>query len=231
MALPIIIAELKQLAYNTQAMPPTNPSTPPQPYHSQPQRDSEGWKSVVSTILLLVAAPLVAIFLTLFVFQSYQVDGPSMQTTLQNGNRLIVYKLPRTWSRLTKKPFVPERGKIIVFNESGLSSFGDSTDSKQLIKRVLGLPGDRVVVKNGTVTIYNAANPNGFNPDKTMPYGKVITTTSGDVDITVPAGQVFVFGDNRPDSLDSRYFGTVPVSQIIGELGLRVYPFSGQHVF
>lgn len=194
---------------STPTSPVPTPTTPPHTFTPPRTHRRENWTSALSTILLLIAAPLVAIFLTLFVFQSYQVDGPSMETTLHNGDRLIVYKLPRTWARLTHHPFVPERGKVIIFNEAGLSSFGDSTDSKQLIKRVVGLPGERVVVKDGVLTIYNAANPNGFSPDKTMPYGKVITTTSGNVDLTVQPGYVFVAGDNRPDSLDSRYFGTV----------------------
>ena len=66
----------------------------------------------------------------------------------------------------------------------------------------------------------------GFSPDKTLAYGKVITDTPGDVDLKVPAGEVFVCGDNRSNSLDSRYFGTVPASDIVGKLGLRVFPFN-----
>src|SRR5512140_403318 len=69
----------------------------------------EGWGSVASTIAVLLIAPLVALLLTAFVFQSYQVDGPSMQTTLYNSDRLIVWKVPKTWSKITGHPYVPNR--------------------------------------------------------------------------------------------------------------------------
>src|SRR5712671_5845014 len=74
----------------------------------------DGWRSALSTIAILLIAPLVAVLLTAFVFQSYQVDGPSMQTTLQNSDRLIVWKMSRTWARITGHAFVPQRGDIIV---------------------------------------------------------------------------------------------------------------------
>lgn len=148
-----------------------------------------------------------------------------MQTTLQTGNRLIVYKVPRTWARITGHPYIPKRGDIIVFTENNLHSLSE-TGSTQLIKRVIGLPGDRVVVKNGVLTIYNKQHPKGFRPDATLPYGKVIGQTAGNIDITVPPNNVFVCGDNRPDSLDSRIFGPVPVKYIIGQLILRITPLN-----
>jgi signal peptidase I len=144
-----------------------------------------------------------------------------MEPTLQNNDRLIVWKLPETWSKITGHAYIPNRGDIIIFHEPALGG-------KQLIKRVLGLPGDRVVVKDNTVTIYNLAHPNGFDPDTTLPYGKVLNNvpTSGEEDITVQAGQVFVFGDNRPNSLDSRVFGVVNSKDIIGKLAIRVVPLN-----
>jgi len=161
----------------------------------------------------------------MFVFQQYQVDGSSMQTTLQNGNRLIVNKIPRTWSKITGHPYIPKRGSIIIFVENGLFGINGS-GSDQLVKRVIGLPGDRVVVANGYVTIYNSAHPKGFRPDATLPYGKVIPYTSGPIDLVVPKNNVFVMGDNRGDSLDSRIFGPINVSNIIAQLVVRIYPLS-----
>jgi signal peptidase I len=206
----------------------TNPSKPYNPYGGPSSRD--GFRGIITTALLFVAALVVAFLLTAFVFQQYEVDGPSMETTLQNQDRLIVVKLPKTWSKITGHPYIPPRGTIIVFNEGGLYN-AEGVQEKQLIKRVIGLPGDRVVVQNGKVTIYNSANPNGFAPDKTMAYGKVITFTSGNIDIVVQPKNVFVMGDNRPDSLDSRYFGQVPVKNIIGKLDVRIYPFNTIKVF
>ena len=214
--------------------PPRNPDQPdtdsfvkPEPpdISASAKPDRSGLSDLFSTIGILVTALFVALIIISFVFRSYQVDGPSMQTTLQNADKLIIWKVPRTWARITHHNYIPKRGDIIVFTESGLSEFGQN-DTKQLIKRVIGLPGDRVVVKDGFLTIYNAANPNGFQPDKTLPYGNVIPTTSGDIDITIRPGQLFVCGDNRPDSLDSRAFGPIEANQVIGQLVLRVFPIN-----
>ena len=189
-----------------------------------PAPKKEGWRSIASTIAVIVLAPLVAIFMIAFVFQSYQVSGPSMQTTLNNYDRLIVWKLARTWSKITGHAYIPQRGDVIIFNQKGLPD-GD----KQLIKRAVGLPGDRIVVQGGVVTIYNQAHPDGYQPDKTLPYGKVIGDTEPEIaqqEWTVGKNQVFALGDNRNDSLDSRTFGPISSDQIVGKLVLRVAPFS-----
>lgn len=182
-------------------------------------------REALSTIGVLVIAFLVAVALISFVFQSYQVDGPSMQTTLHNEDRLIVWKLSRTWARITRHQYVPQRGDVIVFTESGLAQYGQD-NSKQLIKRVIGLPGDHVVVKNGVITIFNKVHPDGFMPDKTLPYGKVIPYTAGNIDLTLGKNQLYVCGDNRPDSLDSRTFGPINTNQVVGKLVLRVFPLN-----
>lgn len=187
-------------------------------------------REALSTIGVLVVAFLVAVALISFVFQSYQVDGPSMQTTLYNQDRLIVWKLPRTWARITRHQYVPQRGDVIVFTESGLAEYGQN-NSKQLIKRVIGLPGDHVVVKNGVITIYNKQHPDGFIPDKTLSYGKVIPYTAGNIDLTLGKNQLYVCGDNRPDSLDSRTFGPINTNQVVGKLVLRVFPLNDVKTF
>ena len=213
-----------------------DPSVPPEPVGTTPEPleptppSSDGpsaWKEIISTIGILVLAFFVAILLIAYVFRSYQVDGPSMETTLQNQDKLIIWKVPRTWARITRHAYIPKRGDVIIFSESGLSAYGQD-DTKQLIKRVMGLPGERVVVKDGAVYIYNKAHPEGFQPDKALDYNKDnhIPSTSGDVDVTLGPDQVFVCGDNRPDSLDSRAFGPIHANQIIGQLVLRVYPLN-----
>ncbi len=196
----------------------------------EPEKGPSGWRELFSTLGILITALLVALFIIAFVFRSYQVDGPSMETTLQNADKLIIWKVPRSWASVTGHPYIPNRGDVIVFTESGLSQFGQE-DSKQLIKRVIGLPGDRIVVKDGAYTVYNLSHPNGFNPDTTLPYGKNIPTTSGNIDVTLGNKQLFVSGDNRPDSLDSRTFGPISAEQIVGKLVLRVFPISQAKVF
>lgn len=192
---------------------------------NHPPKSHEGLWSIIGTILLLVAAPLIAVVFTMFIFQSYEVDGPSMQHTLEHQDRLIVYKLPRTVSRVTGKPYIPKRGEVVVFDRAELAD-SSHEGGKQLIKRVIGLPGDRVVVRNGQLSIYNVEHPNGYNPDEGMPYASNITTTLGDVDLVVPENELFLVGDNRLNSLDSRYFGTVPVEDVVGELVFRLWPSS-----
>ena len=190
---------------------------------NKPKRKKEGLSDLSFIFLFLPALILTVGCLTVFVFQAYQVDGPSMETTLYNNNRLIVWKLPRTWARITGHQYVPKRGDIIVFSANMLASYGQGAN-KQLIKRVIGLPGDHLVIKNGFVAIYNKQNPRGFDPDKTLAYGRVIPITTGNIDITIPSNQIFVMGDNRSDSLDSRVFGTIPTNSIVGQLVLRMLP-------
>ncbi len=210
----------------------SSPAGKDQPTASTPVTSNESEKSgghqnlhdIASIVVVLLSALVLAFGLISFVFQSYQVDGPSMQNTLHNDDHLIVWKVPRTWARITGHAYIPKRGDIIVFNEPGLSAFGQNQD-KQLIKRVIGLPGDRVVVKNGSITIYNKAHPQGFDPDKTLPYHNTVYT-AGNIDLTLRSGQIFVCGDNRGDSLDSRVFGPVNVNNVVGKLVVRVLPLN-----
>lgn len=201
---------------------------PPKPVVSD--KPASGWRELFTTVAILGAALLTALFIIAFVFRSYQVDGPSMENTLQNGDKLIIWKVPRTWSKITHHDYIPSRGDIIVFTEGGLSEYGQE-DSKQLIKRVIALPGERVVVKDGTITVYNDEHPDGFQPDKSLPYGKNIPVTTGEADYTLGPDKIFVSGDNRPDSLDSRSFGPIDADQIIGKLVLRVFPVSQAQAF
>ena len=190
-------------------------------------------RNTITSLLILLMAPLIALMLTLFVFQSYQVDGPSMETTLQNKDRLIVWKLPRSWARITNNQYVPNRGDIIIFTESGLGNYNDPQGSKQLVKRVIGLPGEKVVIKDGTITVYNSEHPDGFQPDKTLPYGANdhIPVTENDGTFVLKSNQLFVCGDNRPNSLDSRVFGPISTDQVVGKLAARILPLSNAQIF
>lgn len=190
-------------------------------------------RSTFSTIGILLLAPIIAVFLTIFVFQSYQVDGPSMEQTLQNNDRLIVWKLPRTWAHITGHQYIPNRGDVIILNETGLANYGSADNSKQLVKRVIGLPGDHIVIKDNVLTIYNREHPKGFEPDTTLPYGKggAIPPTTNTLEVTLTSTQLFVCGDNRPNSLDSRIFGPIETSQVVGKLVARILPLNSTKAF
>jgi len=212
-------------------MPPQQrlPETRP-PRRADIRRRKEGIKSVLSTIAILLIAPVIAIFLTVFVFQSYQVDGESMESTLSHNDRLIVWKLPKTWARLTGGEYIPNRGDVVVFIEPNLGDFGQDP-GKQLIKRVVALPGERVMVKDGVLTVYNKEQPDGFEPDKTLPYGDIIQETPIDGTWDVEENQVFVVGDNRGNSLDSRTFNPIDTENIVGKLVLRLLPIGEMKKF
>lgn len=197
---------------------PGTPATITTPVQKKSQQT--GWRGFLSTFLLIGGALVVAIFINQFVFQSYEVDGSSMEPSLHNKDRLIIWKLPRTWARITSHDFSPQRGDIIVFHKP------DGSD-EQLIKRVIGLPGDRVVVADDMITVYNSEFPDGFKPDS-APYGKDLAPTAGNVDVSVRKGEVFVSGDNRIPgaSLDSRSsLGNIDMSLVVGKLVLRLFPF------
>jgi len=221
-------------------MQPNNiiPTQPPQtntqpvvpPASTPPTNRHEGWRSILFTIFIIALAPLFALFLTSYIFQPFKVDGESMETTLQDQDRLIIWKLPRTIAQISGSTYLPGRGDIVVFTKSDL--LDSNGKPKKLIKRVVGLPGDRVVVKDGKITIYNADNPNGFNPDDNQEFSdNIADISSGNVDTTVKEGEVFVCGDNRPDSLDSRFFGTINTSDIAGTVAYRIMPLNNAERF
>jgi len=233
---PVLPPDDQPIASTPPVGPKVNSALPENPAFSSdttPAGKRSSIKNTIASIFILLMAPVIALLLTIFVFQSYQVDGPSMETTLQNNDRLIVWKFPRTWARITHHQYVPNRGDVIIFSEPGLGNFDQPDGSKQLVKRVIGLPGDKVVIKDGVITIYNATHQNGFQPDKTMPYGANghIPETDNDGTFVLSANQLFVCGDNRPNSLDSRIFGPITTDQVVGKLAARILPLSNTKAF
>lgn len=195
---------------------------------------SGGWQALRgfgSFVSFVGSVILLAIVINLFVFQSYYVDGTSMNPTLQPNERLIINKVPRTIARATNSHYIPKRGEIIVFNSSIISTDGRR---EQLIKRVIGLPGERVVIDDGKMTIYNQANPKGFDPDNDL-HLSLGETDGNRIDVTVPQDELFVVGDNRQPggSYDSRSndIGTIPTDDVVGELLIRLLPIDKARFF
>lgn len=150
-----------------------------------------------------------------------------MESTLSNGDSLLVNKTPQTLAKLTHTTYIPKRGDIIIFVVHGSTEPQlNQGQDLNLIKRVIGLPGDRVVVKNGAITIYNSTHPEGFDPDAGTHYIETVSRTPGDVDLIVSEGHIFACGDNRTNSTDSRALGPIPVSDVLGTL---IYRFPGNH--
>ncbi|HJP81386.1 MAG TPA: signal peptidase I [Candidatus Saccharimonadales bacterium] len=176
-------------------------------------------------IFIFVACVLIGtLLINTYVFRSFNVLGPSMETTLYTGDRLIVDRLPVTWAMLQGKDYVPERGQIIVFKNP---QFNATNGDEFIVKRVIAFPGERVTVSNGVLTVYNKEHPNGYHPDE----GWVGpgSPTSGDVDTTVTEGSLFVSGDHRQGdySYDSRSgLGLIPYYDVVGPVSFRIYPFN-----
>jgi signal peptidase I len=198
-------------------------ATDPDPSPSPLSNIANGFASIFGAIFSWIIFPVaVVLILHNFVFQAYHVLGTSMVPTLHETDYLIISKLGYTQALVERafkkdKAYIPGRGQIIVFRYP-------KDPSKVFVKRVIGLPGDRIVIKNGTVTVFNNQNKNGFNPD--TGYEKSDATTLIDTDEVVQDGNVFVMGDNRTPggSYDSREWGELPSSYIIGNAVLRLLP-------
>ena len=181
----------------------------------------------LSLVIFVIGVAIGTVLLNAFVFQTFNVEGASMETTMYTGDRLIVNRLPVTMSKLQNKNYTPKRGQIIVFKNPNYNASLDKDE--YIVKRVIAFAGERVTVKNGTTTVYNKENPNGFNPDSTVNKNEPGQPTSGNVDTVVPKGTIFVMGDHRQGnySCDSRNcMGSIPLYDIVGPVGLRIFPFT-----
>lgn len=190
------------------------------------------WLKDIGGLLVFGLAVLIGtVLINTYVFRSFNVEGPSMEPTMHTGDRLIVNRLPVTWAQLQNKEYVPERGQVIVFKNP---KYTIGSPDEYIVKRVIGLPGERVQLKDGKFTVYNDANPQGFNPDD-YNHGEPGSPTSGiEKIVTVPEGSLYVAGDHREGnySFDSRNgLGFVPLYDVVGPVSARILPITGLRGF
>ena len=181
-------------------------------------------KDIGGFVIFVVCVIVGTLLINTFVFRSFSVTGPSMEQTLYTGDRLIVNRLPVTMAHLQNDSYTPKRGQIIVFKNP---LYSPGSEDMNLVKRVIAFAGERVTVKDGTLTVYNKEHPEGFHPDDS--WDGPGSPTSGDTEVTVPEGSIFVAGDHRQGSysLDSRNgLGTVPLYDVIGPVSLRLWPLT-----
>lgn len=166
------------------------------------EKNSNFWKELVKLILLSL---VIVVPFRFYIAQPFIVDGTSMAPTYETGDYLIVDELSYRFK-------TPERGSIVIFEHP--------RDSKTLIKRIIGLPGETVTITDGLVTIINSEYPEGFALDE--PYVKLFRKDSSTR--TLGVDEYFVLGDNRAASSDSRIWGPVPKENIIGRPIIRLLP-------
>lgn len=181
---------------------------------------------ILGIFLFVFSVTLGVILINSFIFQSFTVVGGSMENTLHDGDKVIISRIGITWANLTNQKYTPKRGEIIVFKNPQYTA---GMKDQYIIKRVIAFAGEKVIVKNGKVTVYNSDHPNGFNPDENF-NNEPKSETSHDGEWTVPENEIFVMGDNREgmNSYDSRSgLGTIPLYEIIGPVAFRLWPFTG----
>lgn len=176
-------------------------------------------------VLILIALVL-AVTIKTFVVQAFFIPSGSMLETLQIDDRVLVSKLSYVWGE-------PDRGDVLVFDDPRgevgepesipsrlwrnlAESIGIRTPQSEFIKRVIAVGGDTVEARNGIVFV------NGEAVDE--PYLPSYASTFDFGPRTVPDGELFVMGDNRDDSVDSRSFGTIPVEDVVGRAFLIMWP-------
>lgn len=192
------------------------------------------FKDAVGIFVFVICVLIGTLLINALIFRSFNVVGPSMEPTLYTGDRLIVSRLPITWAQLQNKPYIPDRGQVIVFKNP---HYNVGTGDEYVVKRVIAFPGERVTVKDGVLSVYNEAHPDGFHPDdaqKNDPGSRPGSPTSGEVDTIVSDGTLFVAGDHREGnfSLDSRSgLGLIPFYDVIGPVEIRIYPFTKIRTF
>lgn len=183
-------------------------------------------KDIINIMAFIALVAIGTLFINTFIFRTFSVVGPSMENTLFTGNRLIVNRLPVTIAKIKNQDFIPSRGEIIVFKNP---RYATMLRDEYIVKRVVAFEDETVTLKDGTFTVYNESNPDGFNPDSEFK-NEVRSPISGEIDkLKVPKGEIFVVGDNRvgSNSLDSRNgLGTVPLYDIVGPVSLRILPIN-----
>lgn len=183
-------------------------------------------REILEWVMVIIAALLISMVIKAFVFSTYKVNMVSMEDTLFEGHNVIVYKTGYFFNE-------PKHGDIIVFmhEEGKIKNFIKylpirNPGEVDYIKRVIGLPGDQIDIREDGF-VYRKSEGDSDFVKLDEPYTKNTTEAKGmQLPLTVPEGQLFVMGDNRQQSLDSRQIGTIDIDAVIGKAVFRIWPFS-----
>jgi signal peptidase I len=169
------------------------------------------WELFKVAAMALVLAGLVRYFIV----QPFFVEGASMEPNFEDGEYLLVDEISYYFK-------TANRGEVVVFHYP-------LDTSKYYIKRIIGLPSETIEIKDGKVFIYNDEKPEGFAAgEKYIPAGFI---TDGNIKKKLGTSEYFVLGDNRPASSDSRRWGVLPKSDIVGRVWLRAWPLDRFDIF
>lgn len=156
---------------------------------------------------VVIFAVAIFLFIYLLILQPHKIKGASMEPNYPDGEYLITDKVSYRFNE-------PKRGDVVVFKAPG-------QQGEEFIKRIIGLPGERVSIKDGFININGTRLIEPYLENSFTTTGAFLKTTE---EITIPSGQYFVLGDNRPFSSDSRAWGLVPIEDITGRAWLTYWP-------
>ena len=181
-------------------------------------RRSAWLKQVREWLVVIVAAVFIAMALRTFVVQQFYIAGPSMEVTLFGDDRVLVNKFSYRFGS-------PSRGDVIVFDRITLN--GDTVQHDDLIKRVIGLPGETLTIADCVVSIDGTVLDEPWLGDQELDSTLEPGVRCGAADVgptTMGENEVFLIGDNRPMSFDSRMFGPVDIDLIVGRAVVVIWP-------
>ena len=167
------------------------------------------WDLIKTAVIVVV----IAFGVKYFVVQPFIVDGNSMQPNFENNEYLLVEKVSFRFRQ-------PQRGDVIVFHPPGQSTVN-------YIKRIVGLPGEKLLIEDNSVKIFNNSHPDGFTLDESyIPADFQTESSRNNNEYELGNNEYFVLGDNREHSSDSREWGNLPQSNILGRAWANIYPLN-----
>ena len=171
-------------------------------------KKKEKKEGIWATLRPCIITVLIVLFVVTFIARPSRIIGQSMENTCHDGDFVILWE----WN------YEPQRGDIVVANS-------DNVLNENLIKRVIGVGGDHIEISGGVLKVNGEVQSEPYIKEQS--WGE----EGWNVDIVVPEGEVFLMGDNRNHSTDSRVIGTIPTKDIIGKVVVRLFPFTAITTF
>ncbi len=163
------------------------------------------WEIMEVALIALIAVLVIRYFFV----QPFLVSGASMEPTFSGGDYLLIDEISYRFRE-------PSRGEVIVFKYPG-------NESLYYIKRIIGLPGEKIEIKNGKIVVFNNEHPGGIVlSEEYLPFG--LNTTGKEESVIIGSDEYFVLGDNRNFSFDSRSWGALQKNELVGLVRLRLWP-------